>query len=123
MDFGIVLQNDPPASDVVRLAVAAEEAGFDYVWTFDSHLLWQEPFVIYPAILAATRRVMSGALRSRGQSWRANESATTGAANWMRSGGWNGLSSGCGRVRGTRGPPWGRVTSYTITLPARRSTA
>lgn len=60
MDFGIVLQNDPPASDVVRLAVAAEEAGFDYVWTFDSHLLWQEPFVIYPAILAATQRVMVG---------------------------------------------------------------
>ena len=39
---------------------AAEEAGFDYVWTFDSHLLWQEPFVIYSAILAATQRVIVG---------------------------------------------------------------
>jgi probable F420-dependent oxidoreductase len=30
------------------------------VWTFDSHLLWQEPFVIYSQILAATRRVIVG---------------------------------------------------------------
>jgi probable F420-dependent oxidoreductase len=60
MDFGIVLQNDPPATRVVDLARQAEDQGFDYVWTFDSHLLWQEPFVIYPAILAATERVIVG---------------------------------------------------------------
>jgi probable F420-dependent oxidoreductase len=60
MDFGIVLQPDPPASRVVELAVAAENRGFDYVWTFDSHLLWQEPYVIHSQILAATRRVMVG---------------------------------------------------------------
>ncbi|MFI5729191.1 TIGR03842 family LLM class F420-dependent oxidoreductase [Kribbella sp. NPDC051587] len=60
MDFGVVFQCDPPASAVVELAVKAEDAGFDYVWTFDSHLLWQEPFVIYSQILAATRRVIVG---------------------------------------------------------------
>ncbi|WP_405056351.1 TIGR03842 family LLM class F420-dependent oxidoreductase [Kribbella sp. NBC_01505] len=60
MDFGVVFQCDPPASTVVELAVKAEDAGFDYVWTFDSHLLWQEPFVIYSQILAATRRVIVG---------------------------------------------------------------
>lgn len=60
MDFGVVFQCDPPASAVVELSVKAEEAGFDYVWTFDSHLLWQEPFVIYSQILAATRRVIVG---------------------------------------------------------------
>ncbi|MFC7877622.1 TIGR03842 family LLM class F420-dependent oxidoreductase [Isoptericola sp. NPDC057391] len=60
MDFGVVLQNDPPASRVVDLAVRAEAAGFSHVWTFDSHLLWQEPFVVYPAILAATERVVVG---------------------------------------------------------------
>ena len=60
MDFGVVFQCDPPASTVVDLAGKAEVAGFDYVWTFDSHLLWQEPFVIYSQILATTERVIVG---------------------------------------------------------------
>ncbi|GCE76909.1 TIGR03842 family LLM class F420-dependent oxidoreductase [Cellulomonas biazotea] len=60
MDFGVVLQTNPPASRTVDLARQAETHGFDYVWTFDSHLLWQEPFVIYSAILAATRKVVVG---------------------------------------------------------------
>jgi probable F420-dependent oxidoreductase len=60
MDFGVVLQTNPPASRTVELARLAETHGFSHVWTFDSHLLWQEPFVIYSAILAATRKVMVG---------------------------------------------------------------
>ncbi len=60
MDFGVVLQTNPPASDVVALATKAEDLGFDYVWTFDSHILWEEPFVIYSQILANTRRVTVG---------------------------------------------------------------
>jgi len=60
VDFGVVFQCDPPASTVVELARKAEDAGFDYVWTFDSHLLWQEPFVIYSQILATTQRVIVG---------------------------------------------------------------
>ncbi|WP_439382223.1 TIGR03842 family LLM class F420-dependent oxidoreductase [Amycolatopsis lexingtonensis] len=60
MDFGIVLQTDPPARDVVRLMKDAEDAGFRYGWTFDSCVLWQEPFVIYSAILAATSSLVVG---------------------------------------------------------------
>ncbi|MCL3860278.1 TIGR03842 family LLM class F420-dependent oxidoreductase [Actinotalea sp. K2] len=60
MDFGVVLQTNPPASRTVELARQAETHGFSHVWTFDSHLLWQEPFVIYSAILAATRKVVVG---------------------------------------------------------------
>ena len=60
MDFGVVLQTNPPASRVVDLASQAERLGFDYVWTFDSHILWEEPFVIYSQILAATRKVVVG---------------------------------------------------------------
>ena len=30
------------------------------MWTFDSHLLWEEPFVIYSQILAETRKVTVG---------------------------------------------------------------
>lgn len=60
MDFGVVLQTNPPAARTVDLARQAETHGFSHVWTFDSHLLWQEPFVIYSAILAATHKVMVG---------------------------------------------------------------
>src|SRR5215210_8691519 len=60
MKFGVVLQTNPPAWRTVQLAELAEAHGFDYVWTFDSHLLWQEPYVIYSQILSRTQRVMVG---------------------------------------------------------------
>ncbi len=60
MQLGAVLQCDPPASRVVELARRAEQAGFSHVWTFDSVVLWQEPFVIYSQVLAATERVVVG---------------------------------------------------------------
>ena len=60
MDFGVVLQTNPPAREVISRAVIAERLGFDYAWTFDSHILWQEPFVIYSEILAQTTRLTVG---------------------------------------------------------------
>ena len=60
MDFGVVLQTTPPSARVVDLARRAESYGFSYVWTFDSHILWQEPYVIYSQILAQTRKVIVG---------------------------------------------------------------
>ena len=60
MDFGVVLQNDPPAWRVVELAKQAEAYGFTHAWTFDSHLLWQEPYVVYSQILANTHRMTVG---------------------------------------------------------------
>jgi len=60
MDIGIVLQTTPPASQVIDLAVKADSQGFSHVWTFDSHILWEEPFVIYSQILAKTKNVIVG---------------------------------------------------------------
>ena len=60
MDFGLVLQTDPPASAVVETMRRAEQLGFSHGWTFDSHVLWQEPYVIYSAILAETSRLTIG---------------------------------------------------------------
>ncbi|MGI5471644.1 TIGR03842 family LLM class F420-dependent oxidoreductase [Streptomyces sp. CA-132043] len=60
MDFGVVLQNDPPASAVVGLMRRAERQGFRYGWTFDSAVLWQEPFVIYSRVLEHTERLIVG---------------------------------------------------------------
>jgi probable F420-dependent oxidoreductase len=60
LDFGVVLQADPPAARVIDLAKRAESYGFTHAWTFDSHLLWEEPFVIYSRILNETHRLMVG---------------------------------------------------------------
>jgi probable F420-dependent oxidoreductase len=60
MDIGVVLQTTPPSSRVVDLAKKAETYGFSHVWTFDSHILWQEPFPIFAQILAETRNVIVG---------------------------------------------------------------
>src|SRR4051812_50156768 len=60
MDFGVTFQTDPPASRVVELTQRAEGLGFAYAWTFDSHILWQEPYVIYSQMLAATDRIVVG---------------------------------------------------------------
>ncbi|MBF6043628.1 TIGR03842 family LLM class F420-dependent oxidoreductase [Streptomyces sp. NRRL B-1677] len=60
MDFGLVLQTDPPATAVVELMRRAERSGFRYGWTFDSAVLWQEPFVIYSRILEHTERLVVG---------------------------------------------------------------
>ena len=60
MEFGAVLQTNPPASRTIQLAKLAEVHGFTHVWTFDSHILWQEPYVIYSQILAQTQRIKVG---------------------------------------------------------------
>jgi probable F420-dependent oxidoreductase len=60
MDFGVVLQTTPPSAKVIDYAVQAERNGFGYAWTFDSHLLWQEPYVINSLILAQTNKLIVG---------------------------------------------------------------
>ena len=41
MEFGVVLQTNPPAKRVIETMQRAEEMGFGYGWTWDSHVLWQ----------------------------------------------------------------------------------
>jgi probable F420-dependent oxidoreductase len=60
MDIGVVLQTNPPAWRVVDLTKQAELLGFTHAWTFDSHLLWEEPFVIYSQMLSATHKIVVG---------------------------------------------------------------
>jgi probable F420-dependent oxidoreductase len=60
MDFGVTLQTNPPASRVIELTKRAEDLGFRYAWTFDSHILWQEPYVIHSQMLSATERIVVG---------------------------------------------------------------
>lgn len=60
MDFGVVLQTNPPASRVLELTRRAAERGFGHAWAFDSHVLWQEPFVIFSRMLAENPSMVVG---------------------------------------------------------------
>src|SRR5918998_6619881 len=60
MDFGVTLQTDPPAWRIIELTQRAERLGFTHAWTFDSHILWQEPYVIYSQMLSVTERIVVG---------------------------------------------------------------
>jgi len=60
MDLGVTFQTDPPATRVVELTQRAEALGFTHAWTFDSHILWQEPYVVHTLMLAATEKIMVG---------------------------------------------------------------
>jgi probable F420-dependent oxidoreductase len=58
MHFGFTLKPDLPVERITGLTRQAEEAGFEYGWIFDSHILWKEP---YP--LLTLMAMNSGSLR------------------------------------------------------------
>ena len=53
MDFGVVSRPTRQLATSCR-PHRRRGHGFRYGWTFDSCVLWQEPFVIYSQVLAAT---------------------------------------------------------------------
>jgi probable F420-dependent oxidoreductase len=60
LKFGVTFQPDPPASRTVGWARIAEETGHDYVWLWDSHVLWQDVYPLFALMAAATQRVRIG---------------------------------------------------------------
>ncbi len=60
MDFGITLNPAMPVERIVSLTRQAEEAGFDYGWIFDSHVLWKEPYPLLTLMATATERMRLG---------------------------------------------------------------
>src|SRR3954447_13001549 len=62
LDFGITLKSDLEIRREVKLAQQAEAAGFQYVWTFDSHVLWQEAYTRMALWGYNTERVHIGTL-------------------------------------------------------------
>ena len=49
LSFGVTVLPDPPWQRLVELMQLAEQHGFDYGWTYDSHVLWQEPYPLVDA--------------------------------------------------------------------------
>ena len=42
LSFGVTVLPDPPYQRMIELMKLAESHGFEYAWTYDSHVLWQE---------------------------------------------------------------------------------
>lgn len=60
MSFGVTVLPDPPHARLVELLVLAEQHGFEYGWTYDSHLLWQDSFPLLALAAAQTSRIKLG---------------------------------------------------------------
>ena len=112
MDIGIVLQTTPPASQVIDLAVQADAQGFTHVWTFDSHILWEEPFVIYSQILAKTNNVTVGPMVTNPatRDWTVTASLFATLNEMYGNRTVCGIGSGDSAVRVTNGKPTTLVT-------------
>jgi probable F420-dependent oxidoreductase len=60
LDFGVTFLPDPPAQLFVDRVVRAEQLGFRYGWTYDSHILWQDGYVLLTLAAAATSTIKLG---------------------------------------------------------------
>ena len=60
LSFGVTVLPDPPYQRFVELLVLAESRGFEYGWTYDSHVLWQESFPLLTLAAEATTTMKLG---------------------------------------------------------------
>ena len=62
MEFGIAFKGDIGIERTAAIARQCEVAGFDYVWFFDSHILWSDCYTKMAVCMAHTERVRFGPL-------------------------------------------------------------
>src|SRR3954465_10016537 len=60
LTFGFTIKPDMSPARVVSLTRQAEEAGFEYGWIFDSHVLWLEPYPLLTLMAANTKKMRFG---------------------------------------------------------------
>jgi probable F420-dependent oxidoreductase len=58
--FGVTVLPDPPYTRFLELIELAEQQGFDYGWTYDSHYLWQESIPLLTLAVDRTSRMKLG---------------------------------------------------------------
>jgi probable F420-dependent oxidoreductase len=58
--FGVTVLPDPPYTRFLELIELAEQHGFDYGWTYDSHYLWQESVPLLTLAADRTSRIKLG---------------------------------------------------------------
>src|SRR3954463_12006885 len=60
LSFGVTVLPDPPYQRFLELLQLAEQHGFEYGWTYDSHVLWQDSFPTLALAAEATERMRLG---------------------------------------------------------------
>src|SRR6185295_7091211 len=60
MQFGFTLKPEHGIARHLALTTQAEEAGFEYGWLFDSHVLWREPYPLLTLMAGGTDRLRLG---------------------------------------------------------------
>ncbi len=60
LSFGVTVLPDPPYARFLELIQLAEQHGFEYAWTYDSHILWQESYATLPLAAGRTERIKLG---------------------------------------------------------------
>jgi probable F420-dependent oxidoreductase len=60
LTFGITVLPDPPYTRMIELMQFAEGQGFEYAWTYDSHILWQDSYATLAVAAAQTERIKLG---------------------------------------------------------------
>src|SRR5438093_12189051 len=58
--FGVTVLPDPPYTRFLELIERAEQQGFDYGWTYDSHVLWHESIPLLTLAADRTSRMKLG---------------------------------------------------------------
>jgi probable F420-dependent oxidoreductase len=60
LEFAITFKADMPPARIVDLTRQAEALGFTHGWSFDSHILWQDPYPLLTLMAANTERMRLG---------------------------------------------------------------
>src|SRR5215207_9765938 len=60
LTFGVTVLPDPPYQRFIELLQHAEQQGFGYGWTYDSHVLWQDSFPTLALAAQATETIKLG---------------------------------------------------------------
>ena len=60
LSFGVTVLPDPPYARFLELIKLAEQHGFEYAWTYDSHVLWQESIPLLAVAARETSKIKMG---------------------------------------------------------------
>src|SRR5215217_6315405 len=60
MQFGFTLKPEHSIESTIELAQLGEELGFEYLWLFDSHVLWRDPYPLLTLIAEHTSKLRLG---------------------------------------------------------------
>jgi probable F420-dependent oxidoreductase len=60
LSFGVTVLPDPPYARWLELIQLAEKHGFEYAWTYDSHVLWQESIPLFGYAAHQTSKIKLG---------------------------------------------------------------